>query len=191
MAKTSTVSKTATVKKTETINKTSENEMTAESNRVSTESIDLSPTIDELLESNKGMSTSVFKKHDSGIESDGSNMDKSEIFTDADFGIDVPVSMSSVMSKGAESASSFSSMENQNVQYVSNSDSHSVEAVSGIAPEAETVSEDVSCVTDDNIVENIASVNVQIQGKLKVSLAFSLSFVIKHAYILLRTLSMI
>ena len=49
------------------------------------------------------------------------------------------------------------------------SDIHSIETASGIAPEAETVSEDVSCVTDDNIVEKIASVNVQIQGKLKVS----------------------
>ena len=118
-------------------------------------------------------------------------MDKSEIFMDADFGIDVPISRSSVISKGAESTSSFSSMENQNVEYVSNSDSHSVETASGIAPDAETLSEDVSCVTDDTIVEKIASVNVQIQGKLKVSLAFSLSFVIKHAYTQLHTFSMI
>ena len=186
--KTSTVSKPAAVKKTETIDKSSENEMTVESNLVSTESIDLSPTIEELLESNKVMSTSVFKKHDSGIESDGSNMDKSEIFTDADFGINVPVSRSSVISKGAESTSSFSSMENQNVEYVSNSDSHSFEMASGIAPEAEVSSEDVSCETDDNIVEKIASVNVQIQGKLKVSQSFSLSSVIKHAQIKLHTL---
>ena len=190
-AKTSTVSKTAAVKKTETINKTSENVTTVESNRVSTEIIDLSPTIEELLESNKGMSISVFKKHDSGIESDGSNMDKSEIFMDADFGIDVPISRSSVISKGADSTSSFSSMENQNVEFVSNCDSHSVETASGIAPEAETVSEDVRCETDDNTVEKIASVNVQIQGKLKVSQSFSLSFVIKHAYIQLHDLSMV
>ena len=175
--KTPAVAKTAAVKKTEIINTSSENKITVESNRVSTESIDLSPTIEELLESNKSMSASVFKKHDSGIESDGSNMDKSEIFTDADFGIDVPISRSSVISKGAESTSSFSSLENPNVEYISNNDSYPVETASGIAPEAESVSLDVSCETDDNIVEKIASVNVQNQGKLKVSHSFTLSFI--------------
>ena len=189
--KISAVAETTAVKKTEIINTSFENEMTVESNRVSTESIDLSPTIEELLESNKSMSISVFKKHDSGIESDGSNMDKSEIFTDADFGIDVPISRSCVISKGAESTSSFTSMENQNEEYVSNSDSHSVEIASGVAPEAEVSSEYVWCETDDNIVVKIASINVQIQGKLKVSQEFSLCSVIKHAQIQLHTLYMI
>lgn len=146
------------------------------------------------------MSTSLVKKHDSGIESDGSNMDKSEIFLESDF-VDTPVSKSSRVSKICESLISFSSMDSGNydgitamVDDVLESTTPSTSASNSVTTSGESKS-DASVIsvieipggdsqeklnekaTGDKMpslaiedkVSKIASVDVQIQGKLKVS----------------------
>jgi hypothetical protein len=163
------------------------------------------------------MSTSLVKKHDSGIESDGSNMDKSEVFMDSDF-IDTPVSKSSRVSKICESLISFSSMDSGNYDGLPamgddnlclDSTTASTSTSTSVSTSAESKS-DVSTISvieiqgadsEDKLYENvtgdklptlaiedkvskIASVDVQIQGKLKVK--FSLKkkcFLLKVLYI--------
>ncbi|XP_062586338.1 neuron navigator 3-like isoform X4 [Saccostrea cucullata] len=147
------------------------------------------------------MSTSLVKKHDSGIESDGSNMDKSEIFMESDF-IDTPVSKSSRVSKICESLISFSSMDSGNYDGVSatvddnlgfETTASSTSASNSVSTSAESKS-DVSVISVVEIpggdleeqlkekvpvdkmpslaiedkVSKIASVDVQIQGKVKI-----------------------
>lgn len=145
------------------------------------------------------MSTSLVKKHDSGIESDGSNMDKSEVFMESDF-IDTPVSKSSRVSKICESLISFSSMDSGNYDGLPAMADDSLESTTASTSTSNSVStsaeskSDVSAISvieiqggdseeklNENItgdkmptlaiedkVSKIASVDVQIQGKLKV-----------------------
>lgn len=145
------------------------------------------------------MSTSLVKKHDSGIESDGSNMDKSEIFMESDF-VDVPVSKSSRVSKICESLISFSSMDSGNYDGITAMVDDSLETTTPSTSASNSVStsgeskSDVSVISVIEIpgdldekfnekavsgdkmpalaiedkVSKIASVDVQIQGKLKV-----------------------